>query len=144
MINVKLGIVGSEAAKFTKLTEQGARAAIRRLFTPDVELVGSGACHLGGIDLWAVEEARAAGLPCAEHAPQALEWTTGYKPRNLMIARQYDKVVCITVRELPSTYRGMRFDWCYHCKTGAHVKSGGCWTMKEAKKLGKLTELIVI
>lgn len=141
---MKLGIVGSEAAKFTSATEQGARQAIRRLFTPDVELVVSGACHLGGIDVWSIEEARAAGLPHVEHEPQALEWTTGYKPRNLLIARQCDKVVCITVRELPAGYRGMRFDWCYHCKTGAHVKSGGCWTMKEAKKLGKLTELIVI
>jgi hypothetical protein len=54
------------------------------------------------------------------------------------------KVVCITVRELPLGYKGMRFDWCYHCRTGAHVKSGGCWTMKQAAKLGKLTELIVI
>lgn len=141
---MKLGIVGSEAAKFTRLTEQAARAQIRRLFTPDVELVGSGACHLGGIDVWAIEEARAAGLPVMEHKPKTLEWVTGYKPRNLEIARQYDRVVCITVRELPPGYRGMRFDWCYHCKTGAHVKSGGCWTVKEARKLNKPTELIVI
>lgn len=139
-----LGIVGSEAAKFTKLTEFAARAAIRRLFTPDVELVVSGACHLGGIDKWAIEEAQWSGKPHKEHAPRDLEWATGYKPRNLLIAHDCHKVVCITVREPPPGYKGMRFDWCYHCKTGAHVKSGGCWTMKQAAKLGKQTELIVI
>lgn len=141
---VILGIVGSEAAKFTKLTEFAARLAIRRLLTPDVTLVVSGACHLGGVDKWAIEEAQWSGKPSKEHVPRGLEWETGYKLRNLLIARDCDKVVCITVRELPPGYKGMRFDWCYHCKTGAHVKSGGCWTMKQAAKLGKQTELIVI
>lgn len=143
-MGIKLGIVGSEAAKFTRLTEQAARAQIRCLLTPDVELVVSGACHLGGIDVWAVEEARARGIATQEFEPATLEWTNGYKPRNILIARHSDRVVCITLRELPPGYRGMRFDWCYHCKTGAHVKSGGCWTIKEARKLNKPTELIVI
>lgn len=145
---MKLGIVGSEAAKFTRLTEQGARMTIRRLFTPDIELVVSGGCHLGGIDVWAIEEALASPHIRAtqEFTAPARQWSGpgGYAERNLRIAQVCDKVVCITVRELPSGYRGMRFEWCYHCKTGAHVKSGGCWTIKEAKKLGKSTELIVI
>lgn len=141
-----LGIVGSEAAKFTALTEQAARLAIRQLLMPEVACVVSGACHLGGIDAWAVEEAAEAGIPYVEHEPQALEWTTGYKPRNLRIVRQADRVVCITVRRLPPNYRyrGLTFDWCYHCRTGDHVKSGGCWTMQRAKKIGKQTQLIII
>lgn len=144
MKRIKLGIVGSEATKFTPTTERQARDAIRGLFTPSVGLVVSGACHLGGIDVWAIEEAKRARLPYQEHAPEALEWTTGYKPRNLAIARQCDLVVCITVRELPPGYKGMRFDWCYHCRTGDHVKSGGCWTVKQARLQGKQTRLIIL
>lgn len=139
-----LGIVGAEAAKFTPVTEACARLVIRGLLTPDVDLVVSGGCHLGGIDVWAIEEARRAGRQHREFEPETLEWTRGYKPRNLAIARQSDKVVCITVRELPPGYKGMRFDWCYHCKTGAHVKSGGCWTMHQARRMGKRTQLVVI
>lgn len=144
---MKLGIVGSEGAKFTKVTERAARIAIRRLLTdPQVSLVVSGGCHLGGIDIWAVEEARKLSLPTQEFVPKLHQWSgpTGYEARNLQIAETSDKVVCITVRELPADYRGMRFDWCYHCRTGAHVKSGGCWTMKQALKRGKQIELIVI
>lgn len=143
-LKMKLGIVGSEAAKFTPATEDLARMIIRRMLTPDVSLVISGACHLGGIDVWAVEEAKQAGKPYKEYTPRDLEWETGYKPRNLLIAHGCDKVVCITVRKLPGGYKGMRLDWCYHCKNGDHVKSGGCWTMKQAAKLGKQTELIII
>jgi hypothetical protein len=141
-----LGIVGSEAAKFTHLTESAARLTIRRLLSPEVTLVVSGGCHLGGIDVWSIDEAKQAGFPTQEFIPRLHQWSgpDGYEARNLQIAHASTKVVCITVRELPAGYRGMRFDWCYHCRTGAHVKSGGCWTMKQAAKLGKETELIVI
>lgn len=139
-----LGIVGAEAAKFTRITERAARLQIRKLFTPDVELVVSGACHLGGIDEWAIDEAVKFHLPFKEHKPAVLEWARGYKPRNTLIAQDSHKVVCLTVRELPASYRGMKFDYCYHCKTGDHVKSGGCWTVKLAKSLGKQGEIIII
>ncbi len=142
-----IGIVGSEAAKFTKATEQAARAAIRRLLLePGVVKAVSGGCPLGGIDIWAREEAAKLGVPFDEYAPTKCQWSGpgGYEERNLQIVLASTKVACITVRRLPETYRGMRFDWCYHCKTGAHVKSGGCWTMKQAKKRGCDTELIVI
>jgi hypothetical protein len=141
-----IGIVGSEAAKFTKLTEPAARLAIRRLFLPEVSLVVSGGCYLGGIDVWSIEEAIIAGKPYKEFPAKERRWSgpSGYESRNVKIAEICDKLICIAVRELPPGYRGMRFDWCYHCRTGAHVKSGGCWTMKKAAKLGKLTELIVI
>jgi hypothetical protein len=145
---VKVGIVGSEAAKFTAQTEHLARAEIRRLIK-GASLVISGRSPLGGIDIWAVEEAHWAGIPTREHVPQIHHWEGegGFRERNLAIARDSDLVACITVRTLPASYRGMRFPrGCYHCNTPAehHVKSGGCWTMKQARLAGKRTKLVVV
>jgi hypothetical protein len=130
----KVGIVGSEAAKFTPDTEQAARAAIRRLIE-GADLVISGHSPLGGIDWWAIEEAKAAGIATQEFPPLKQTWEGGYKQRNLQI------------KVLPESYRGMRFPkGCYHCKTPPehHVKSGGCWTMMQAARAGKQTELVVL
>lgn len=135
---VAVGIVGSEGAKFTDATEFDARCKIQELLDrPEVTAVVSGACHLGGIDLWAAEAGRALGLHVVEFAPKTRRWATGYKPRNLLIARGSDECHCITVAKLPPTYTGMEFKLCYHCGTSDHVKSGGCWTVKQARKLGK-------
>jgi len=141
-----LGIVGPEQAKFTEETEANARLAIRDLICDcyDPSLVVSGGCHLGGVDKFAVEEAQRMGVPYREYLPKDLSWSAGYKPRNLEIARASDVVVCITVRTLPEHYTGMRFRLCYHCGTDSHVKSGGCWTMKQAAKMGKETKLVVL
>jgi hypothetical protein len=38
----------------------------------------------------------------------------------------------------------MTFEMCYHCMSDTHVKSGGCWTVKYAKKIGKEGEVLVI
>jgi hypothetical protein len=142
---MRLGIVGAEATKFTPTTEQQARSLITSLLIHEpVTCVISGACHLGGIDVWAVEEALLFGIPVIEFPPAEHNWTRGYMPRNLQIARKSDRVVCITVKSLPATFTGRRFTYCYHCGTDSHVKSGGCWTVKQAKKLGKSTEIFVI
>lgn len=138
-----VGIVGSEGAKFTPATEQHARLFIRELID-GFEEVCSGGCHLGGIDIWAKEEAEDAGKPFHEWLPLNKGWTNGYKERNKLIAETSDIVYCITVRTLPATYTGITFDLCYHCGTKDHVKSGGCWTVKYAKKIGKQGEVIVI
>lgn len=131
---MRIGIVGHEAAKFTPETEAKARIIIRRLLAaPDAVLV-SGHCHLGGIDIWAEEEADALGRDKIIHPPKTLSWESGYKPRNLLIARDSDVCHCIVVATYPDTYAGMRFDYCYHCKTKEHIKSGGCWTAKRAKQ----------
>lgn len=138
-----IGIVGSEAAKFTPETEQRARRVIRQLIR-GAEAVVSGKCHLGGIDTWAIEEAAKMGLSTIEKPALTYSWTAGYKPRNIQIAQASDKVVCITVSEWPANYTGMRFRYCYHCNTSEHVKSGGCWTVKYARGIGKLGEVIVL
>jgi len=143
---MRVGIVGSEYAKFTPETELRAREIIRGLIV-DAELVVSGHCHLGGIDIWAEQEAERFGIPMMIFPPKRLSWEGGYKQRNLQIAEHSDLLVCITVRSLPPTYAGMRFpQGCYHCKTPAehHVKSGGCWTMKQAERMGKQTRLEIV
>lgn len=138
-----VGIVGSEAAKFTPETEAKARRLIQQVLSTATRVV-SGACHLGGIDQWAEEEAAKLGLPFTEFRPATRQWSGGYKERNLKIAQFSDVVYCITVKELPPNYTGTRFALCYHCGTDAHVKSGGCWTVKQAKKFGKPGQIIVI
>jgi hypothetical protein len=59
-----LGIVGHAADKFTRETEAQAKREITRVITdiycPDV--VVSGGCHLGGIDVWAVKIGEGLGI----------------------------------------------------------------------------------
>lgn len=135
-----LGIVGHEAAKFTPETETRARVMIRyemQLRGAALTLVVSGESPLGGVDIWAREEAVAAGIPFIGFKPLQHRWDApyGFKARNLDIAHTSDLVLCVVVATLPESYIGMRFDGCYHCgdRTPPHVKSGGCWTAWRAK-----------
>lgn len=143
---MRLGIVGSEGGKFTPVTEHNARILIRVLLDlHHPELVVSGACHLGGIDQWGVEEAKARGIQVKEFPPKTHSWLNGYRPRNIHIAMNSDHVVCITVKDLPPGFKEGGWErFCYHCLTKEHIKSGGCWTVKYAKKMGKTGEVIVV
>ena len=125
------------STKFTAETERKAREIIRHIIgsAPDITTtICSGHCHLGGIDIWAEEEANLQGLNTLIFPPKTLSWEKGYKPRNLQIAHASDIIHCIVVKMLPPGYKGMRFTSCYHCHTDTHVKSGGCWTAKRAKQ----------
>ena len=140
-----VGIVGNEAAKFTALGENRACMAILDLLSgPTVTEVVSGACHLGGVDKWAAELGEFLGLKVTEFPPKSLSWEDGYKPRNLQIANRSTAVYCIVVDQLPGNYTGMRFQSCYHCGKNDHIKSGGCWTVREAIKLGKVGEIRIV
>lgn len=149
-----IGIVGNEGGKFTKKTEKLARLAIANTFIRHhlgpMDMVVSGKCHMGGIDVWAIEEAIKAGHQTDEFPPAVLKWKgtkgkPGFYERNIQIAKASDLLINIVVAEYPTDYLGMRFTSCYHCKTSDHVKSGGCWTMKYARDvLGKPVELIVV
>ncbi len=120
-----VGIVGSEQAKFTPATEAMARERIEIILrTTGATTVCSGHCHLGGVDIFAEEIADKLGLKKLIFAPKELSWSKGYKPRNVMIANASHEIYCITVKELPPGYVGMRFPLCYHCGTKDHVKSG--------------------
>lgn len=107
-----VGIVGSEQAKFTQVTEEATRKVIR-LFLGASKKVVSGKCHLGGVDLYAKEEAEKRGVEYVGFPPACHAWEGGYKQRNLEIARAADVCVCISVDRLPAAYKGMRFDTCY-------------------------------
>jgi hypothetical protein len=79
--------------------------------------------------------------------PKINQWNPygeyGYKARNLDIARSHI-VFNIVPDDYPQDYNGMRFNKCYHCNTNTHIKSGGCWTAKNAIKLGNSGEWIII
>ena len=141
---MNIGIVGSEAAKFTLETEEKARVIIKGLIQNCNGKVVSGGCHLGGIDIWAKEEAEKLNIPFIEFLPKVLNWN-GFKARNILIAKTSDIVYCITVKTLPAHFKEGGWErFCYHCNTNGHIKSGGCWTVKEAKRLGKQGSIIVI
>lgn len=135
-----IGIVGAEGAKFTRKMEAHARLLIRGILTSAGDQnarVVSGGCHLGGIDIWAEQEAAKLEMGAIVHRPKKLAWEGGYKQRNLLIARDCTVLHNIVVATYHSGYTSMRFPLCYHCNTTDHIKSGGCWTAKQAEKLGK-------
>jgi len=140
---MRIGLVGSEGAKFTAKGKRKAMYAMFSLLQPG-DIVVSGHCHLGGVDIWAEQIAALMGLDTDIYPPETLSWETGYKPRNIQIAENSELVVCIAVDRLPPTFTGMRHELCYHCHTADHVKSGGCWTTKYARKIGKSTDLIIV
>ena len=135
---VTLGIVGCEEAKFTEKGHLSAVYTIQRLL--DIHCparVVSGGCHLGGVDKWAIREAKRWEIETHEFLPKTQNWT-GYKARNILIAEASDIVVCLSVDVLPDGFKAGGWEkYCYHCKTDSHIKSGGCWTVKKAKELGK-------
>lgn len=134
---MRLGIVGAEAAKFTAVTEAAARRLIReQLIASSATMMVSGGCHLGGVDIYAEEEVKAMGLELKVFKPKYLTWHY-YRERNISIAAWSNRVICITVSVLPPGFLGLTHDWCYHCQTPNHVKSGGCWTVKEARRFAK-------
>lgn len=132
-----IGIVGHEQAKFLPRQEALARKIIRTLLIQPNSVVVSGVCPLGGVDIWAVEEAEDLGCEFIEFPPKENSWEGGFKPRNIQIAERSDIVHVIVVQSLPPEYRGRRFPICYHCNMTTHIKSGGCWTAHYAKKIGK-------
>lgn len=134
----RVAIVGHEGAKFTEGSEAKARRIIRKLLTEPTKatLMVSGHCPLGGVDIWAEEEADYMGIPMLIHAPEQNNWPNGFRPRNIKIARTCTEIHVIVVAELPPTFGGRRFPFCYHCNSDDHVKSGGCWTAHFARGIG--------
>lgn len=152
MYNV--GIVGHGKNKFDERTTAIARGMIYDIIMdalnnhPKVNVV-SGHSPMGGVDIWAEDavqyiKSKNPHLPDNEltmdiKAPRQQSWygEYGYKARNLDIARTSDIVHVIVVSKYPDNYRSRRFDNCYHCHTTNHIKSGACWTAKQAMQIGK-------
>ena len=130
---MKLGIVGHAEDKFTPETKRHAEDAIYDAIAwHEPEVIVSGRCPMGGVDIYAEEIAKRLEIPTIIHAPKIHQWDGpgGFKERNEAIARDADLVLCIVVKEFPAGYKGRRFPYCYHCKgrNPGHIKSGGCWT----------------
>jgi len=141
-----VAIVGHAADKFTDETEEEARRVIRLILSGERVRLVSGGCHMGGVDIFAEEEADEMGLEKSIFRPEALTWGThngkrGFRDRNLMIAERCSEAHCVVVKELPPGYRGMKFNHCYHCfdVRPKHIKSGGCWTVVRAGRQDKPT-----
>lgn len=135
-----VGIVGNSANKFTVLGAARAKEEIRRfLQETKPRLVVSGACPMGGVDIWAIEIAKKLGIKTREFAPEVNQWNPpgkyGFMARNLDIAKA-DVVLCVLAEDFPPGYKGPNYGDCYHCKgrNPKHVKSGGCWTALRCKK----------
>jgi len=139
---MKIGIIGHGTDKFTLDSQRRATGEIWNIFSKykckNLVLV-SGHSPVGGIDIWAESVAKEIGLNIDLKIPKQKQWDAayGFKQRNLDIAKDSDILHVILVDKYPPNYKGMKFKICYHCKTSDHVKSGACWTAKEARKLGK-------
>jgi hypothetical protein len=146
---MKTAIVGHGSNKFNKKTEKAAKDLIKSILSDPKNtnvIAISGHSPMGGIDIWTEEAAKELGIKMEIKAPKQQTWDAeyGYKQRNLDIARTCDEIHVILVTEYPETYKGKKFNECYHCakhpegkEIAKHVKSGGCWTGWEAFKLGK-------
>ena len=144
-----IGIVGHGDNKFDINTKAAAIEKIIQLLSqPDVGLV-SGHAPVGGIDIWAEDIADQLKIPKKIFAPAIFKWNPpgqyGFKARNLDIAKFSDEVLNIVVQKLPEGYTGPRY-YDYHCKDSmpSHIKSGGCWTALQARKLGKPATWIIL
>lgn len=135
---VRVGIVGHGADKFTGQGEKIARKMIRHILTSTgATVMVSGHSPMGGVDIWAEEEAENLGVRLDLKIPKIMQWDPpnggyGFKARNLDIARDSHEVHVIVVDKLPPGYTGRVFGGCYHCHTDEHVKSGACWTGHKA------------
>jgi len=88
-----------------------------------------------GVDTTVFEIAESLGFKIELYKPTIESWEY-YKERNILIAKNCDELYCITV----PTHRRK----CYHHdKPQDHEKTAGCWTLKQAKLLGKECKLLV-
>ena len=137
---MKIGIIGHGADKFAEASKIQADILIYNILanTESPTLI-SGHSPVGGIDIWSEDIAKQLNIPMDLKIPKQNKWDAeyGYKQRNLDIAKDSDELHIILINKYPPNYKGMKFNKCYHCHSTNHIKSGACWTGKQAQKLGK-------
>ena len=128
---MKLAIVGTSkiSARFDIET---ALKIIQKELSHIPQLIISGGAE--GIDSMAVNTAKLQGIQTVTYPPLKPFWKY-YKMRNKLIAKACDELVCITTKT--------QNERCYHCNAD-HQRTGGCWTMKKTKELGKTARLYVV
>jgi hypothetical protein len=157
------GIVGAGQDKFTPKGEERAKLLLEGILaglvilgklTDEKVVIRSGHSIMKGIDIWAEEKAKKAGIETDIKWPKTFDgrledethrssWSApyGYKARNLDIAASEEVYIIVADTYPPNfpekekTLRDGK-QYCYHCNKYDHVKSGGCYTGKEALKLG--------
>lgn len=129
-----VGIVGT--SHLTPKEETKAREEIRyiiqsHMFNGDTHFVTGDA---NGIDKLVRELTCKYKTASTFFEAEKKQWTE-FKKRNIEIAKFIDGIYCITTKT--------KDEMCYHCNQD-HQRTGGCWTLKYAKSLGKRGEVIVI
>ena len=124
----QIAIVGSELKYWKPEQEKLVKQHIKDIFSLEKdffqEILVSGGCPKGGVDIWAEEVADELKIPKRIFKPNSMDWI-GYKARNILIAKACDVLYCIDPK-----WRG--------------GKTGGQWTLRKAKELGKDTYLVEI
>ena len=137
---MNIAIVG--AGHLTKNEEDFARNEISRILInakndhDELTIISGGAT---GIDSIAEDMANVMGINTTIFPAETFQWEDkagkrGFKTRNLQIVNACDELNCFPA--------GLRDIKCYHCNRD-HQVGGGCWTMWQARKLGKATKLIL-
>lgn len=131
---MKIAIVGT-SIDLTDNEERDVRqlcAIIIKQYPINTFIVSGGA---KGVDYIAIEVAKNLGYSTVVHGAEGQGWSY-FKERNLIIAKECDKLFCISI---PT-----RKEKCYHHRPKQdHEKTAGCWTIGKAKELGKECRLLV-
>lgn len=132
---MKIAIVGS--SHLTKDEEKEVRkicfSILKRTSDEEIIVISGGA---KGVDTIAVNVAIKLGYQTVEFLPTKQDDKKSYFERNMKIAKACEKLYCITT---PTKDKE-----CYHhVPPKDHQKTAGCWTMNQAKALGRSCKLII-
>ncbi len=126
---MKIAIVGS-----SKIQDYECYGVVQEIINDKhPELIISGGAQ--GVDMVAYSIAHMNKIEFKLFPPKTHDWE-GYKPRNILIAKNCDELINIVIKDKNA--------YCYHHKRKGHIKSGGCWTENYAKQLGKQVMVIEI
>ncbi len=121
-----LAIVGSKEADWDEETIPYVKGIIEwTILDEDPDVVVSGACPKGGVDIWAIEIAEKMGYTTVEFPPENNRWQpAGYKDRNIRIAKACTELLRIKSRRSRT--------------------NGSGWTADRAAEMGKHVETMEI
>jgi hypothetical protein len=120
---MKIGIVGSSKAPVNEESIRFVEDIIVD-YPQDTVFVSGGA---KGIDEIVEMACMVVGRKLIIHKPKTENWE-GYKERNIIIAHECDKVVCVALRSKDKD------SYCYHCGSEEHERTGGCYTARRCKE----------
>ncbi len=131
---MKVAIVGSShLKKVDKMRAKRLLTAMFENFKYDTQIISGGAA---GIDSMVKHFATLKAMDIIEYKPATQDWRE-FRRRNIKIAEECDELFCIATQLYDVK--------CYHhMSPQPHQKTAGCWTMKQAMRLGKPCQLVVL